>query len=624
MISKEQIRTAYENATDEFIASAEFVALVSGQVSREFISEFARNVFRTHYLSAHIVALCFAALPSDAAALLKENLLEEMGRSEDEPPHSALLLKLAEGIGCTPDEIDRLITDARRRVSEFCATRVPLPTLREICLAVLVETLSFEFMLSRCSGKIAAVLADRYGIPQPALRWFELHSEVDIRHAEEGITVIADYVAFHQISDATFALIQRAALDRVFTKHYFPARERAFALPAKTASLVTRIDAITIYKLRIPFHLAFRHAAQSREESDAVIVQIKDSAGRIGYGEALPRPYVTGEDSTSMIAHLRQRLAPRIFGQTWIPGWETFDLLNSLHADWTESHESGVTAWNAAFCAVELALLDWSLRSLDCSLADFLPPSRNEVIYSGVISSDNPAQAAILAKRMVKFGLRQLKIKVGTPDDCDRVAAVRQAVGQEVRQDVELRADANGAWSPAEAVRQLKRLAPFNLRLIEQPVPAGDIAGMRKVRKETGVAVMADESLVTLDQARQLIDQRACDYFNIRLSKCGGVTGSLAIAKLAREAGIKISVGAQVGETAILSAAGRSFAAHLPEIACAEGSFGTWLLSEDIAFEDISFGYAGSAPLLKTRGLSVTVKEETLERLAIEKIDLRR
>ena len=620
MITTERIRAVYQNATDEFVESNEFATLVSGQASPEFVRQFARNVFRTHYLSAHIVALCFAALPSNAASLLKENLLEEMGHSEHDPPHSALLLKLAEGIGCSQREIDQLIDDSRRRVSEFCATRVPLPTLREICLAVLLETLSFEFMLSCCSGKIAAALAERYAIPKAALIWFELHSEVDIRHAEEGLTVIADYLAFHQISDASFELIQRAALDRVFTKHYFPARERAFALPAKTASLTRRIEAITIYKLRIPFHQAFRHAAQSREESDAVIVRIEDGAGQFGYGESLPRSYVTGENTTSMIAHLREHLAPKLLNQSWTAGWATFDLLNSCHADWTRSDDGAVTAWNAAFCAVELALLDWSLRSLNCSLADFLPPVRNDVVYSGVISSDNPAEAATLAKRMVKFGLRQLKIKVGTADDYERVAAVRQAVNV----DTELRADANGAWSAAEAIAQLKRLAPFNLRVIEQPVPADDLAGMRQVREETGVAVMADESLVTIEHARRLIEERACDYFNIRLSKCGGITGSLAIAKLAAQAGIKIQVGAQVGETAILSAAGRTFAAHLPELACAEGSFGTWLLSEDIAFEDVSFGYAGSAPLLKSRGLSVTVKEETMERLAVEKIELRR
>ena len=619
MISTAEIRTAYENATAEFIESRQFQTLVSGHASADFVRQFLLNVFRTHYLSAHIVALCFAALPSNAAALLKENLLEEMGHSADEPPHSALLLKLAEGIGCSPQEIDQLIDDARRRVALFCASRVPLATLREICLAVLLETLSFEFMLSRCSGQIATALRDHYGVAQAALTWFELHSEVDIRHAEEGLTVIEDYLAFHQIGDPTFDLIQRAALSKVFSKHYFPAQERAFALPVETKN-APRIEAITIYKLKIPFHQAFHHATQSREESDAVIIRVKDSRGQTGYGEALPRPYVSGETTASMIVHLRERLAPQIFARTWVAGWATFELLDARRPEWTQSHDDAVSAWNAAFCAVELALLDWSLKSLTTSLAAFLPPARNEVVYSGVISSDNPAEAATLAKRMTKFGLRQLKIKVGTAADADRVAAVRQAVGPQVA----LRADANGAWNAPQAVDELNRLKPYNLQLIEQPVPAGDLAGMKKVRAETGLPVMADESLVTIEQARQLIEAHACDYFNIRLSKCGGVTGSLAIAKLAEQAGIKIQVGAQVGETAILSAAGRTLAAHLPALAFAEGSFGTWLLSEDIAFEDVSFGYAGVAPLLASHGLSVTVKDETLERLAVEKLELKR
>jgi L-Ala-D/L-Glu epimerase / N-acetyl-D-glutamate racemase len=147
---------------------------------------------------------------------------------------------------------------------------------------------------------------------------------------------------------------------------------------------------------------------------------------------------------------------------------------------------------------------------------------------------------------------------------------------------------------------------------------------MKQVRNRCGIPVMADESLVTLEQARRLIELKACDYFNIRLSKCGGIAGSLAIAKLAQHAGIKIQVGAQVGETAILSAAGRTFAAHLPALASAEGSFGTWLLAEDVTFENVAFGLGGRAPLLKTRGLSVTVKEDALERLATGKHEVRR
>ena len=265
-------------------------------------------------------------------------------------------------------------------------------------------------------------------------------------------------------------------------------------------------------------------------------------------------------------------------------------------------------------------MLDWSLRADRCALADLLPPSRYEVIYSGVISADAPNDAGALAKRMARFGIRQIKVKVGAGDDAARLEAVRKAVGVEV----ELRADANGAWNADEAIEQVQRLARFKLQSIEQPVRSDDLAGLKRVRQESGVAVMADESLVTLDQARRLIDLGACDYFNVRLSKNGGIGGCLAIARLAQEAGIKMQVGAQVGETGILSAAGRTLAAHLPALAFAEGSFGTWLLVEDVTFENIAFGLGGRAPLLQNRGLSVTVKKDVLERLAISKIDLHR
>ena len=623
MISTEQITQAFDGATRRFRESEEYQDLVLGRAGPDTAREFLRNVFRTHFLSSHIVALCFASLPSSAADLLRENLMEEMGRSENEKPHSALLLNLASGVGFAQREIDELIADARQRVALFCATRVPAATLRELCLAVLLETMSFEFMLSRCSSEIAGALTDRYSFAKTALHWFALHSEVDVRHAEEGVTVIRDYLSFHQISDALFDQIANATLgDNLFVRHYFPPASRQHTRTRSAPAKARRIDSVTIYQLRIPFHQAFRHALQSREESDAVIVKVTGNDGLSGFGESLPRSYVTGETAESMIARIRDELAPKIFSQLFAPGWETFEYLQASAPEWTQTgaRQSSVIAWNASFCAVELALLDRSLRADHCALADLLPPARYEVVYSGVISADAPRDAAALAKRMARLGMRRIKVKVGTSDDAARLQAVRQAVGD----DVELRADANAAWQPDEAIEQLGRLAPFKLQAIEQPVGAGDLAGMKRVHDEGGVPVMADESLVTLDQARRLIELGACDYFNVRLSKCGGLSGSLAVAKLAQAAGVKIQVGAQVGETGILSAAGRTFAAHLPALAFAEGSFGTWLLAEDVTFENVAFGFGGRAPLLKTRGLSVTVKEDVLERLAIAKIELRR
>jgi muconate cycloisomerase len=620
MVAAQQIVNYFEQATEEFTQSSEYRDLVGGGEMAS-AHEFLRNIFRTHYLSAHIVALCFASLPSASAELLKENLLEEMGRSEHEPPHSQLLLEMARAIGFSEDDINSLITDARRRVALVCATRVPVPTLRELCLSLLLETMSFEFMLSRCSNELANALRDKYAIPQAALRWFELHSAVDIRHAEEAITVIQDYLQFHQISDALFEQIAGFTLGgRLFCRHYFPPNSRQ-KFRSKAAQS-QRVDALTIYRLAIPFHQAFSHARHSREESDAIVVKVTGSDGRRGFGEGLPRAYVTGETTDSMIGRIRDFLAPQIFRENFFAGWQTLEQLQSLVPDWTQNlgSNNGVIAWNAAFCAVELALLDWSLRTDHSALADYLPPSRLEVVYSGVISSDSPKDAAALARRMARLGIKQIKVKVGTTDDASRLDAVRHAVGD----GVELRADANGAWSAEQAVEQLKLLAPFKLAVIEQPVAAADIAGMKQVRANCGLPVMADESLVTVDQARRLIAESACDLFNIRLSKNGGLAGSLAIAKLAEEAGIKIQVGAQVGETGILSAAGRTFAAHVPALTYVEGSFGTWLLTEDITFDDLAFGLGGRAPLLKSRGLSVTVKEESLERLTVEKIELQR
>ena len=128
---------------------------------------------------------------------------------------------------------------------------------------------------------------------------------------------------------------------------------------------------------------------------------------------------------------------------------------------------------------------------------------------------------------------------------------------------------------------------------------------------------MADESLVTAGDAEALIADRAVDFFNFRVSKCGGLARSMAIAARAVDAGIGIQVGSQVGETAILSAAGRHLAAALVEVAFVEGSFGTLLLTEDVSVESVRFGHRGEAPVLTGPGLGIRVVEARLRSHAV-------
>jgi muconate cycloisomerase len=219
---------------------------------------------------------------------------------------------------------------------------------------------------------------------------------------------------------------------------------------------------------------------------------------------------------------------------------------------------------------------------------------------------------------MKLIGLRHVKVKVGMGDDVARVGALREALGP----DASLRLDANGAWGVDQAIEVLNAVAPLDIACVEQPIPRGPLTELKRLKRSCPVPIMADESLVTLGDADALIAEQAVDAFNIRISKCGGLARSVEIARRAAQARIRLQVGAQVGETAILSAAGRHLAAALEDIAFVEGSYGTLLLTEDVSAESVRFGHRGEAPLLRGPGLGIRVLEERLRRYARQVIDL--
>jgi muconate cycloisomerase len=131
------------------------------------------------------------------------------------------------------------------------------------------------------------------------------------------------------------------------------------------------------------------------------------------------------------------------------------------------------------------------------------------------------------------------------------------------------------------------------------------------------VPVMLDESLCTQSDAQRAIDHGTCDLFNIRLSKCGGFLPSLRIAALAARAGLGYQLGCQVGETGILSAAGRQFATSVAGIRHLEGSFDRLLVAERLTTEDLTFGWGGWAPALREPGLGVTIDRAAVDRVTI-------
>ena len=611
MTVEETVSKILERTTSEVLADKRLQAMLSGGMSQKDMRGFFRNFIITHLNSVQVLSFLFSMASRDASEIVKENLLEEMGMEEGEKAHPEMLIDLAQGLGLSQQDILRLSVEADEARRVFGSAMVPYKSLRDLGLSILLETVAFEFFLSRVSDSIAKSLTSHYGLSAQAVRWFTLHGEVDIRHAEEGKRTILGYISFYRFSpDEVEQITRKTFAQNVVLNRYFPQGP-----PARKAS-PARVESLDILPLRIPFTQTFIHSKMSRTTSDAVVVRIRGSDGLRGYGEALPRPYVTGEDVASMVDVLRSELAPAILKLNLDSGTDALDQINAFMeaSASVQPPRSDVVAWNATLCAVELALLDWTFKRSGESIADWLGPARDHVVYTGVIDATDPEAAGAVAARYAQAKFGTLKVKVGIGDDLKRMETVRKVVGDQI----EIRVDANGAWNASEAISALKSLKAYGIKAVEQPVPASDLEGMLRVKHETGMTIIADESLVTLSDATNLIQKEACDVFNIRVSKCGGLLASKHIAEVGLDAGIKVQVGAQVGETSLLSAAGRHLAAHLPEVEYVEGSFGTHLLSEDITPEPVMFGYEGRGDLLLGEGLGVKVDDKALERLTTE------
>jgi L-Ala-D/L-Glu epimerase / N-acetyl-D-glutamate racemase len=383
-----------------------------------------------------------------------------------------------------------------------------------------------------------------------------------------------------------------------------------------------RVKEIIAWQVRIPLKKPIQHASHTRTETDNIVIRVTLEDGTEGFGEGVPREYVTGETIDSalvllMESDLRSQLDD-CRDYAWVIGMAERLRLKPIPGD--ERSCMG----NGARCAIELALLDAygkrfrePVSAVTMRVAPELYEPRQQVQYSGAITSAQGWKARFAAWKMWAYGFAQLKIKVGIAgqDDVDRVGAIRRRVGQKM----DLRVDANEAWTPENVRAKILELKPFGITSVEQPLPHEQIAILREVRKDVGVPIMHDESLCSMIDAERAVDGGTCDLFNIRLSKCGGFIASLKLAQFAKQHGLGYQLGCQVGETTILSAAGRHFASSVKDIRYLEGSYDRHLVREALGTKDITFGWGGKAPTLAGPGLGITIDPAALERVAVRK-----
>src|SRR5215208_623325 len=382
---------------------------------------------------------------------------------------------------------------------------------------------------------------------------------------------------------------------------------------------VTELD---LFAVDLPFKTVVRHAAAARTTSESLFLRMTLDSGADGWGEALPRAYVSEESRQDAFALLRDRVLPALVGRTFQSLPEVFSFLEKCDgkapSEWVPPDVPQTSAW----CCVDLALLDAFGRESGHLVSPGGRPSEGALEryrYSGVVSAGRGWPYVKSLLKMRAFGFPQVKLKLGEDGAVQAARTARRLLGRRV----DLRVDANMAWDVDQALEVIQRLGAVGIRSFEQPIGAGDLAGLSRLVRESSAGIVVDEGLSDRESLQELIAHRACTGANVRISKCGGLVGAHARCREALDAGLMLQVGCQVGESSLLSAAHLTLLSALgpltPGVRYAEGCFGRHLLREDPGSPLVQFGYGGRPPRRPAgAGLGVRVDQAMLARWTVD------
>lgn len=354
-----------------------------------------------------------------------------------------------------------------------------------------------------------------------------------------------------------------------------------------------RIAGFELFAADLPFRVSFKHAAAERTSSDSLFLRCVLDDGTAGWGESLPRAYVTGESRDQAFDVLANRVLPGLVGRGFENVEEVEGFLTACDGRAPAGTVPPEQPQTAAWCAVDLALLDAVGRAADERPLAREPQSFPAGLrYSGVLSAEAGWRKTLLLVAHRAMGFHAIKLKIGPGTGAGELATIRRWLGPRI----DLRADANMGWTAVQAAARMPELARFGVRSFEQPVAADDLEGMSRLVAETGLEVMADESFSTRESLARLLERRAATAVNARISKCGGLVATLARCREALAGGLGVQVGCQVGESSLLSAAHLRLCAAVGDVRYAEGCFGTLLLEQDPGRPLLRFGRGGRPP----------------------------
>jgi L-alanine-DL-glutamate epimerase-like enolase superfamily enzyme len=377
-----------------------------------------------------------------------------------------------------------------------------------------------------------------------------------------------------------------------------------------------RIDKVNVYKVQLAFRGDFSISRMRGLSSNTIVVEVIGDKGEIrGYGEGVPIEFVTGETPDSAMKNVKLLIQKDCFPWELSDIWQVYDFVDSL-PDGKEQ--------NSAICALEMSLLDALGKSENKSILEYFPKTfyRSKVRYGASVTLGSRERVMQICQLIKNLGIAHLRIKMGKDFDQNRDAT--EAVNKVFGDDCELRIDPNGVWDRDLAFRHLSLIEEYGVEIVEEPMMrhSPGFSEFAEILQARRVILMACESAPTLGDVRRIIEEGYHQMINVKLSRSGGFRRSLGIIEYLREKGSSFQIGCTLGESGLLSAAGRAFSLLCSDAVYCDGSYDDYLLEKNITYENVSFGSGGEAGPLDGPGLGVEVNGDSLDRLSDRSITM--
>jgi L-alanine-DL-glutamate epimerase-like enolase superfamily enzyme len=365
-----------------------------------------------------------------------------------------------------------------------------------------------------------------------------------------------------------------------------------------------KIIEIKTTPLLVPYSKPYYWAQGVIDGASVVLVEVRTDSGVVGYGESIGSP--SPEAVEAYLKHAARLCCGR----------SPFDnaklMAEVYHALFQAAGTGSAPRFSGQILSgLEMALWDIAGKVTGRAVHELLGGSvREEVQYFGFAQGEDPEEVAADARQLAHAGFEVIYFKVGRGDalDLETVSAVRAAIGPKKR----LRVDPNEHWSPLHASRMIRELLPFDVEAIEQPTNCESVAALAFVRRNSPIAISADQSVFTPFDAYEVCRNRAADLIVVGLHETGGLLRLSKVAHIAEAAGVNICLHG-LYETGITTCAANQVAATIPNLDDANQHM-TRFLSWDIIKQPDLTPKEGRLPVLKGPGLGFEIDWSGVDR----------